>query len=174
MATLHSIFRWIDGLNDWVGKKISLLVIALSLLLLLETGMRYGFNSPTVWSGELAQLLFGTYGVLAGGYLLRWNKHVSVDILYASFPLRVQRTIDIVGSVFFFLFCGVLLFVGGSMAWESLTGWEHSQSAWNPPIYPVRMMIPIGALLMLLQGVVKLIRDIISLVNGAESEQAKS
>ncbi len=169
MDVLNAVFRTIDGVNDWVGRKASLLVIVLSFLLLLETLMRYGFNSPTVWANELAQMLFGAYGVLAGGYLLRWKRHVSVDIVYVSLPQRARKSIDIAGSLLFFLFCGVLLFVGGSMAWESLSSWEHSQSAWNPPIYPIRMMIPIAALLMLLQGLVKLIRDVSSFVKGRDT-----
>ncbi|MBW1709799.1 MAG: ABC transporter substrate-binding protein, partial [Deltaproteobacteria bacterium] len=53
-----------------------------------------------------------------------------------------------------------MLFVyGGSLAWDSLSRFEHSQSAWNPPLYPVKLMIPLGALLLMLQGLAKLILD---------------
>ena len=54
------------------------------------------------------------------------------------------------------------------LAWESLSICERSNSAWQPPIYPVKMMIPIGAFLLLLQGIAKLIRDILTLFSGKE------
>ena len=56
----------------------------------------------------------------------------------------------------------------GSLAWESLAGLEHSHSAWDPPIYPVKLMIPLGAMLLLIQGMAKLIRDITAAVTGKE------
>ena len=59
----------------------------------------------------------------------------------------------------------MLLIYGGSLAWDSLARFEHSQSAWNPPLYPVKLMIPLAAILLMLQGLVKLIRDILVLLN---------
>ena len=58
------------------------------------------------------------------------------------------------------------------MALDSLSIWEHSNSAWNPPVYPVKMMIPIGALLIFLQGVVKLVREIKSLTERENAQPA--
>jgi len=59
-----------------------------------------------------------------------------------------------------------MLFVyGGSLAWDSLSRFEHSQSAWNPPLYPVKLMIPLGALLLMLQGLAKLILDFFILLD---------
>ena len=68
-----------------------------------------------------------------------------------------------VTSSLFFLFCGMLLIYGGSLAWDSLSRFEHSQSAWNPPIYPIKLAIPLGALLLTIQGISKLIKDIVIL-----------
>ena len=59
----------------------------------------------------------------------------------------------------------MLLIYGGSLAWDSLSRFEHSQSAWNPPLYPAKLMIPLAAVLLLLQGLVKLIRDILILLD---------
>ena len=60
-------------------------LFAFFLLLLVEVIRRYVFNSPSVWGGELAQLLFGAYAILSGGVVLRENGHVNVDIIYANF-----------------------------------------------------------------------------------------
>jgi TRAP-type mannitol/chloroaromatic compound transport system permease small subunit len=62
----------------------------------------------------------------------------------------------------------MLLIYGGSLAWESLSRLEHSQSAWNPPLYPVKLMIPTGAFLLMIQGIAKLVRDIVTVVTGGK------
>ena len=166
MTVLKVIFKAIHDVNDWVGRMVSLLVIFMAGLLLVETVMRNIFNSPTLWIGELTQMLFGAFAVLAGGYVLRSKGHVTVDVFYSHLPSKAQKAVDIITSPLFFMFCGVLLYVGGSIAWESLVTREHSDSAWNPPLYPMRIMIPLGALLLILEGLTKLIYDILSLIKG--------
>lgn len=168
MRKLTAILGCIDALNDWVGRVISFGVLLMFLLVLSEVIRRYFFNAPTVWGTELTQLTFGVYVILSGGHIMRWGGHVNVDILYSRFSPKGKSIMDIITFLLFFLFCGMMVLYGGSLAWESLSIWEHSNSAWGPPIYPVKMMIPIGAFLLLLQGFAKLIRDILTLVYGAQ------
>jgi TRAP-type mannitol/chloroaromatic compound transport system permease small subunit len=174
VRTLNAVLRFIDNLNDWIGRALSLTVLLMFVLVMIEVIRRYFFNAPTVWGNELTQLLFGTYVILSGGYILRFNGHVNVDIFYARFSPKTKAVLDIITFLVFFLFCGMLLVYGGQLAWESLVTWESSQSAWNPPVYPFKLMIPLGALLLLLQGIAKLIRDICVLIPGANLTAAKS
>lgn len=139
-------------------------------LVLSEVIRRYFFNAPTVWGNELTQLIFGMYVILSGGHILRWGGHVNVDLLYSRIGLKTKAVIDIITFFLFFLFCGMLLLYGGSLAWESISILERSNSAWEVPLYPWKAMIPIGALLLLLQGVAKLIRDILTLSTGTHFE----
>jgi len=170
VRTLHTILKLIDNINDWVGRILSLGVLFIFALVLIEVIRRYLFNSPTVWGNELTQMLFAVYVILCGGYILRWGGHVNVDILYDRFSARGRAITDIITFTLFLIFCGTLLIYGGSLAWESLSRLEHSQSAWNPPLYPVKLMIPTGAFLLLLQGTAKLIRDIVTLFTGGKIE----
>ena len=165
MAILHLMLKKIDQLNDFVGRKISLLVLVIFGLMVIEVVRRYLFNAPSLWGGELVQMLFGAYVMLSGGYVLRWKGHISVDIIYGRLSRRAQAVIGVVTSVLVFLFCGGLLYYGGSLAWDSLVRLEHSTSGWNPPLYPAKIMLPIGALLILLQGISDLCRDIEALTN---------
>jgi TRAP-type mannitol/chloroaromatic compound transport system permease small subunit len=160
MRPLFAFMRAVTRLNEWIGRLAAPVILALFLLLFAEVLLRYFFRSPTVWTNELAQLLFGAYAVLSGGYLLARGGHVNVDIIYAKFPRRVRAAIDILTSVLFFLFVAVLLWLGVSFALESIASLETSHSAWNPPIWPFKTMIPVAAGLLLLQGIVKLIADI--------------
>jgi len=165
MSILKAFLKLIDAVNDRVGNLLSYFLFFFFVLLLMEVILRYFFNSPTVWANELAQMLFGAYAILAGGYILRTGGHVNVDILYSRLSRKQRAVLDIVTSSLFFLFCGMLLVYGGSLAWDSLARFEHSQSAWNPPLYPAKLMIPLAALLLMLQGLAKLIRDIFILCN---------
>ena len=170
MRTLNLILSFIDNLNDWIGKILSYFSFLMFILVLSEVVRRYFFNAPSVWANELTQLIFGAYVILSGGYILRWGGHVNVDIFYSTLSDRWKAVLDIITSIVFFLFCGMLLKYGGELAWESLSTFEHSQSAWTPPLYPFKLCIPIAALLLILQGLAKLIRDIQTLVQGKSVE----
>lgn len=152
--------RGVTRLNEWVGRSIAYLILPMFVLLMAEVLLRYAFGAPAVWTNELAQLLFGIYAVLAGGYLLAHNGHANVDLLHAKLAPRVRALVDVLTSVLFFIFVGALLYFGVSLALESMETWERSQSAWNPYIWPFKLMIPVSAALLLLQGIVKLVQDL--------------
>jgi TRAP-type mannitol/chloroaromatic compound transport system permease small subunit len=160
---VEAILKVFDGINDWVGKIFPWFVLLMFALLITEVGRRYLLNSPTVWANELTQMLFGVYVIIGGGFIMRSGGHVNVDILFSHFSDRTKAGLDVFTSLLFFAFCGMMLHQGWSMAWESLTTFEHSQSAWNPPIYPIKLAIPLGALLLTIEGISKLIKDIIIL-----------
>jgi TRAP-type mannitol/chloroaromatic compound transport system permease small subunit len=163
MSILKAFLKFITAVNIRVGNLLSYFLFLFFVLLLVEVILRYFFNSPTVWANELAQMLFGAYAILAGGYILCTGGHVNVDILYSRLSIKSKAGLDVFTSLLFFLFSGMLLIYGGSLAWDSLARFEHSQSAWNPPLYPAKLMIPLAALLLILQGLAKLIRDILIL-----------
>ena len=166
MPALEAAMRLVTRINDWLGKWLSQLMLVIFVLLVAEVFFRYVAGAPKVWTGELTQMLFGAYGVLSGGYLLAHRGHVNVDIVYSRFPRRTQAIVDIFTSILFFLFAGALLWFGSSLAYESISFWERSQSAWDPPIWPVKLAIPVGAAVLLLQGIVKLVQDIIVVLGG--------
>lgn len=66
---------------------------------------------------------------------------------------------DAATFIFFFMFVVVLLWKGWDMTWKALQIMERSQSQWGPVIWPSRLVIPVGAFLLLLQGLAKFIRD---------------
>ncbi|HLS86515.1 MAG TPA: TRAP transporter small permease subunit [Burkholderiales bacterium] len=172
MRALRYAMRGITRLNDAVGRLLSLLVLVIFVLLIAEVFFRYVAGAPKVWTGELTQLLFGVYAVLSGGYLLAHGGHVNVDILYSRLAPRARAAVDVFTSFLFLVFVGALLYFGGSLAWESVSFWERSQSAWDPPIWPVKLAIPLGAALLLLQGLVKLLRDIFVLLGVEKPDDA--
>ena len=165
---MKMFFKVIDRMNELIGKAISYLILVLVGVIVYEIFVRYILNSPTIWAHEISQMVYGAYVILLGGYLQQRKGHVNVDIIYQRFKPRTRAIIDLATWLLFFAFVGVLLIKGGEMAWDSFLYRETDPTAFAPPIYPLKMLIPLGALLLLLQGLVKYIGDIKVAITGKE------
>ena len=152
--------RAVTRLNRWIGENVAWLVLPMFVMLIVDVAMRYVVGRPSIWTSELTQLVFGFYAVIGGGYLLAERGHVNVDIFYGRFTTRQKAIVDLATSFLFFLFLAVLLWQGGSMAWESAEKLETSQSIWNPHVWPVKLAVPVAGVLLLAQGLVRLVADV--------------
>lgn len=171
MDTLTALARAITSLNCWIGRIMSYIVLILFLLLLGDVIMRYVQERPISWSAEASKLIFGVYAILGGGYVLARREHVNVDLFYGNFSAKKKAIVDIVTSVLFFLFIGVLLKESFFVAWDSTARWEVSyETTWRPWVWPSKCMIVVAALLLLLQGLIKLAADIM-IVMGMEVDE---
>lgn len=170
MKALRGILSLIDSINEWVGKTFSYLILILASIVGFEIVMRYGFNRPTVWVNELSAMLFGTFTILGGAFTARYNGHVGMDVVYGQVSEKGRAVLDVICYFLLFLpFLGVLVWKGGASAWQSVMMLEHDSTQWGPPLYPIRMMLPMGAFLFLLQATAKMVRDLFILF-GAEKE----
>jgi TRAP-type mannitol/chloroaromatic compound transport system permease small subunit len=168
---LKRILSFIDSISEWVGKTFSYLVLVLAVIVGYEIVMRYGFNRPTIWVNELSGMLFGTFIILGGAFTARYNGHVGMDIVYGMLSVKKRAILDVIS--FFILFVpllGVLVWKGGASAWKSVVTLEHDSSQWGPPLYPIRVMLPVGALLFLLQASAKMVRDLVVLFGGNKED----
>jgi TRAP-type mannitol/chloroaromatic compound transport system permease small subunit len=156
----------IDKINRWLGKAVSFFVLLVMGITLLEVFLRYGFNRPTMWVHETSQQIFAIAFLLGSAYTLQEGGHVRVDIFYRRLSTKGRAIIEIVSSLFYFTFIGVLLWKGGEMAYESVTMLERTQTPWEPYVFHVILALPIAALLLLLQGIADFIRNLKIVANG--------
>ena len=168
---MNRFIRTVEQISEWSGKGISLLVIPLTGVILYEILARYLFKAPTIWAHEVAQMIYGAYVLLLGAYAMRKGVHVNVELLYGKFSPRGKAAVDLFTWVLFYLFCGLLLVKGWEMAWESFQMGETESTSFAPLVWPIKMTIPLGALLLLLQGAVKSIRDVRILLSGAAPQK---
>jgi TRAP-type mannitol/chloroaromatic compound transport system permease small subunit len=171
MHALKSFFSIIDKINEWIAKFISWSIIIVIASTGYEVIMRYVFASPTEWSFELNYLLNGAYFMLWGAYTFASKGHVNVDIIYGRLSSRKQAIVDMLTAPFFFFFTLMLLIYGTKFALKSFAFRETLSSAWGPPIYPVKMIIPIAAAMLLLQGLSKFIDDCYTAFTGRKDKQ---
>lgn len=168
---LRLFSRYVDKVSKLTGNIVSYFTLGCIVVVLYEVFMRFVLSASQVWASEMSMFFFGPLFCLVGAYTLLHGGHVSMDLFYRKWPPKVQAIMDIVTFVFFLIFVGVLLWKGSDLAWKAIKLNQKSPSAWGPPLWPIKIMIPIGALLMLLQGLSELCKKVIKLVEGGNHNE---
>jgi len=164
------IFKTIDALIDWMGRVISFLIVPIILVLFFETLLRYFFNAPTTWAYYVSCNLSSFFFFIGAAYTLLYKGHVSMDAIYNRFSARGKAVVDMVTAPIFFFFAGVLFWNGIGYAWNSVKTLENVGAPLYWPLYPFKVVVPIGGFLLVLQGVAKFIRDMITAIKGEKYE----
>jgi TRAP-type mannitol/chloroaromatic compound transport system permease small subunit len=163
---MQDFIRAINRVTEWSGKILLWFPWVVAGIIMWEIILRTFFNLPTIWAHELSLMVFGALSVLAGAYAHKYRGHVNMDLFYSRLSPRGKMIMDLITFPFFLCFCGILLWKGWGFAWRSIVIWEYSQSNWAPLIWPIKLTIPLGALLIILQGVSNLLSDITSVLAG--------
>jgi TRAP-type mannitol/chloroaromatic compound transport system permease small subunit len=167
MSTLDRLLDAVDTISLRSGQVIAYLLLPISGVMVYEVVARYVFNAPTIWSTEIVVMLAGALYIIGGAYTQYLRGHISVDTLYDYLPPWWQTLVRVfLHYPLFFLYVGVLLWAGTGFAWDSFVGNERSGTLWNPIIWPYKLVVPLGALLIFLQGTAQFIRDVRALLTG--------
>ncbi len=158
----------IDRISLFTGEFVALWSVIAVFVYYYEVIARYVFNSPTNWAHEAMFLMFGMQYLIAGAYAMLTESHVRVDIFYAKFSPRGKAVTDLITSVFFFIFAGTLIWTGWIFASDSIGQNEVSFTEWGIHYWPVKLVIVIGGILLFLQGLSKLSKDISLIITPAK------
>jgi len=168
MRALGALVRTIGATNEWVGRIVAVGILLMIGLVSFEVVMRYALRAPTVWATELITFVFAGYIFLGAGYTLLHRDHVNMDVVYSRLPVRAQATLDVLTAGFVFLYCWLLISTGWDTAWSALQSGRTTGTDWNPPLFPAAVLLPIGAGLLLLQAIAKLVRDLVFAFTGRD------
>jgi TRAP-type mannitol/chloroaromatic compound transport system permease small subunit len=159
---LLKIIRVIDTFSEWTGKTVAWLIFPLVFGLTYEGIARYAFNAPTLWAFDLSYMLYAALFMLGAHYALLKGSHIRTDILWEKFSVRTKGRIDAVAYLFFFFPAMILLFYASvDEAWRSFQMGELSeQTAWRPILWPFKGIVPLTALLLLIQGVSEFLKSL--------------
>ncbi len=154
----------IDNINEWIGRIFSWIIVVLTLLVVLEVILRRFFGAPTIWNFEVTKQLYGLHFMILAGFALLHNSHVSIDIIESKLPKRIRAGLSLISYILFlFPFCFVLMWKGYGFAAQSWAIAETSWSIFAPPLYPIKTVIPLTALLLFLQGMSVCIKNVLIL-----------
>jgi TRAP-type mannitol/chloroaromatic compound transport system permease small subunit len=159
MSAIADVFSKVIGrVTEKTGRVISLIALPIMLIIALEVIARYFFNSPTRWAWPLSTHLFGVLALFGGAYALLHGSHIRVEVFYERFGPRLRLVSSVLYAVCFLLFIGLLVWQGYELAEMSVRGREVIRGIIHFPVYPLKILVPVAALLFLLQGIAILLR----------------
>ena len=163
------------------GKIVCWITIPLIFAMVYEVIGRHFFNRPTLWSFDISRMLAGALFMLGAAYTLSKGIHIRADFLYRNWKVKNQAMVDLFLYLLFF-FPGFLVFFwvsfdyaytsicGRSDLMECLGGKVRIQRAmdttWMPIMWPLKSCMPIGAFLLLVQGISEVLKSYYAFVKG--------
>ena len=170
------LLRLIERVSGISGHVTAWLLAPLILATVYDVGARYMFNAPTQWAYEIGYMMMGAHALLGMAYTLREGGHVRIDAFSQMFSQSAKAVIDLVGYMFLVLPC--LLW----MTWSLWGYWMNSfqthelsgQSAWNPVIWPFKMVFFVAFVLLVLQILGEVIKATLYLLGRRDRYEAET
>lgn len=158
---INKSIKTIDTVQDWFGFIVSMLIFPMVLVVLYEVMMRYAFGRPTSWGFETTTFIYGLHYMLGLGYTLLYNGHVKVDVFVTMMSKKKQHLVSFITTLLFFIPVFLLLSIGTiKFAWASILNLEHSWTSWGPPIYPFKSLMALGFIMLFIQGLSSILKDV--------------
>ena len=163
---------------DWGNEKIGVVCNWLVLWSCIISGgnamVRYAYDqSSNAWL-EVQWYMFAVIVMFGASYTLKRNEHVRVDLFYMTLSRRGQLWIDILGTLIFLLpTCAILAWLSWPFFMQSYVIGEHSSNAGGLIRWPIKLVLPVGFLLVALQGVSELIKRV-AFLNGVPVESLEA
>lgn len=168
----YAVIRTIDSFSDMTGKLFSLAMLFLVGIITYEVVARYFFRAPTVWVFESSTMTNGSAFMLGCAYALYKGAHVRTDIFWELYSERRKGIVDLISYlVLFFPTMITMLLVGSEEVVHSfITGERSQESLFRAIMWPFRSVIPLSALLFMIQGVSEVLKCIYQIRFGREFE----
>ncbi len=186
MALALRFTRLIDELSRRVGLVAIWLVLFSALVSAFNAIFRYSIGAMiwlersygggvfgglvsfyTQYSNVLSEsvwYMFGGMVMLGGAWTLKLNEHVRVDLFYGAISEKARTWIDLLGGLFFLMpLCILLIWFTWPWFLQAWTQNVMSNAAGGLPRWPVRLMLPLGFTVLLLQGIAEIIKCIAAL-----------
>lgn len=174
---MHALLRFsalIDALSERVGKAATWLVLVVVLISAGNALSRYALSlSSNAWL-EIQWYLFSGIFLLCAAYVLKKNEHIRIDVIAGRLSDRAQNWIDVFGILVFLLPMALII---GYLSWPVfMNAWNSGEGSPSPGgliRWPVRMLVPIGFALLILQAVSELIKRVAFLTGAGPNPLAK-
>lgn len=156
--------RLIDKVNERVGHGVRWLILAMTLVSALNAVSRKAFSLSSNAFLEVQWYLFAAVFLLAAGFTLQRNGHVRIDLISARLSVRTRLWIELAATILFlFPFTALVLRYSWPYFMDSIANREISLNAGGLVVWPVKLLIPVGFALLLLQGISQAIKCIAAL-----------
>ncbi len=145
---------WVSLQSGWLAGSLAVIMMA---ALVREVGGRYFFNAPTDWAVDLNAFLLVGMVYIGSAFTTSVDGHVRADFFYGRFGKRGKARLDLVIDAVCIYYAVVVTWEGWKLAWESLVYGEVSTGGVRWPLFPFQVLVPLGAALVILLLVVRII-----------------
>jgi len=162
------VIATVDSFTDWIGTVTSWLVAPLVVGVTYEVIARYVFNAPTIWAFDLTYILYAAIFMLGASYTLLKGAHIRTDMLWERYSDRTKGLVDATAYIlFFFPALALLAFTTiDDFLYSYSIGERSEQTAWRPIIWPLKGVVPLTAILLMIQGVSELLKSLYAVRTG--------
>lgn len=156
---IKTYVRWAEALNYRVGRTAMYLLFVIMGILLWSSITKIA-RVPSLWTLEMAQFTLVAYYLLGAPYTFQLGTNVRMDLLYSRLRPRTQALWDVFTIFALMFYLGVMLYGALESTIYSFETGERNPTAWRPVLWPIKTIVCVSFVLMLLQSVVHLFRDI--------------
>lgn len=171
---MNRVLQVLERISSGIGYAASLVILPLIAVTVFEVLSRRLLGEPTIWAYELGYMLTGAHFLLGAGLTLAKGAHIRIDLVYDRLSARGRAAIDF--AFYVLLFLPFLIFLTEAlwsyMAQAFASDERTGASAWNPPIWPFRLIFCVGFASLLLQVVVETVKALLILTGRASAPQA--
>ena len=172
---VKKVMQTIDHLIERASHLFLVLSGILIVVMMFSTSYgvirRYAFTSPEPYSYEISTMFLLFSFVFAVSAVERLNRHIRVDFISVRLPERVQNILlNIIAPIIGIYYSVLLTWKSLETALFSLQIGEVSPSIWAVPLFPVKVMVPIGYLLLVLVLLTRIYKGIASLKSSAKQK----
>jgi TRAP-type mannitol/chloroaromatic compound transport system permease small subunit len=160
LSRLSPALRAVDALSEASGRFAGLLAIALVALVFGLVLARYAFSAGSVAAQETVLWLHAAIFLLGLAYALRHGAHVKVDVFSQRWPAPTRAWVDFgAGALLLLPFCVFIVMMSWDYVGASWSAREGSRDPGGLPAwYLLKALLPLSAVLLLLQGLAETIR----------------
>jgi len=156
---MSAYVRIVERVNRFVGR-FAMYLIFVMVGILLWSSISKTFFYPSLWTLEMAQFAMVAYYILGGPYSIQLGSNVRMDLFYGEWSVKQKAWVDAFSVFCLILFVGVLIYGGIESTQYAFKYGERSPTAWRPYMWPIKVIMCFGFILMLLQSIAELFRDI--------------
>ena len=151
---------WIRHLLDNFEDEVaSVLLAAITVILVLQICTRYFLGDPLSWTEEVSRHLFVWLVFFGASGAIRDRSHIAVDVVNTLLPTRIRRIV-MLGSNVLVLFFLINVLYWGARAVARM--WGLATATLEIPFGLVYTVFPITATLMIIRTLVQMREDLIT------------
>ena len=161
MQGLLALSRAIDAVTRFIGYHVRWLILAAVVVSAVNAIIRKVFDSSSNAWLEMQLLLFGIAFMSAASYVLQKNAHVRIDVISSRLSKRTRDWIDLFGHLFMLApICIIMVWLSGPFFMEAYVNNEASSNAGGLPVWPFKLFVLVGFVLLTMQMVSEVIKRI--------------